>query len=445
MSSATAPLKILGHWSDLSSLGRERLRSWGTLQALTPDLRAGICRIIEDVRLQGDDALLRALAEFDGCAIGRTRLRVSDKEFACARDHVSATLLAAIRDGISHIRRFNERLTRDREWSFESEPGLLIGEKITPVDSAGLFIPGGKASYPSVLMHLGTAAAVAGVPKIVVAIPPLPGRGSMVDDAVLVVADELGLHDVYRVNGPAGVAALAFGTETVPRVRKVVGPGSLAVLCAQLEIQRYGCQTAVLMGPSESMILADDTADRRLLAADLLNEAEHGPDSASLLVTDSPELLAEVQGEVAVQLAVLPEPRRSYAVAALGENGGAILVGDMIEGAEVVNEYAPEHLQLAVVDEDAVLARVQNAGEILVGQWTPISAANFLLGCPATLPTGGFAKVTSGVTALTFLKRTAVARADREALRRMSASIISLAQYEGFPAHQAAVRIRMEQ
>ena len=182
------------------------------------------------------------------------------------------------------------------------------------------------------------------------------------------------------------------------------------------------------------MILADNTADRRLLAADLLNEAEHTQDTASLLVTDSAELLADVQEEIAVQLAALPEPRRSYAAAALGENGGAIFVRDMIEGAEVVNDYAPEHLQVAVADEDAALARIQHAGEILVGQWTPISAANFLLGCPATLPTGGFAKVTSGVTAMTFLKRTAVARADREALKRLSGSIIRLAHMRAFGA-----------
>ena len=443
MPPSTEPLRVLGAWSELSRQARNELQHRGTLQALAPQLREAICRIIEDVRINGDDALLRALAEFDGCEIGKANLRVDETDFARARTNLDSSLLAAIRDGISHIRRFNEQLVTRADWSFESEPGLVVGEKVTPIESVGLSIPGGKASYPSVLMHLGTAAVVAEVPRIVATIPPLQSAGGRVDDAVLAVAQELGITEVYRVNGPAGVAALAFGTETVPRVRKVVGPGSPPVVCAQLEIQRYGCETVMMMGPSESMILADETADVRLLAADLLNEAEHGPDSASILVTDSSALIAAIQAEVAGQLAKLPEPRRSFATAALGKNGGAILVRDMDEGAEVANEYAPEHLQVVVKDDGALLDQLQHAGEILLGKWTPISAANFLIGCPATLPTGGFAKSSGGVTALTFLKRTAIARADERALRRMSESIVTLAAYEGFPAHEAAVRVRL--
>jgi histidinol dehydrogenase len=270
----------------------------------------------------------------------------------------------------------------------------------------------------------------------------VPGSSGVVDPAVLVVADELGIGKVFRANGPAGVAALAFGTQTVPKVRKVLGPGSPAVTCAQVEVQRYGTVTTMLMGPSESLIIADDSADPKLLAADLLNEAEHGPDSSSLLVTDSQPLLEAAQGEVARQLALLPEPRRAYAGAALGTNGGAILVRDMQEATEVANAYAPEHMMIAVRDEDGVLARLTDAGEILVGQWTPVSAANFLIGCPAALPTSGFAKVSSGVTADAFRKRTAVARADERALARMRGSITAFTQHEGFPAHEAAVAIR---
>ena len=207
-------------------------------------------------------------------------------------------------------------------------------------------------------------------------------------------------------------------------------------------MQRYGTATTMVLGPSESLIIADDSADPRLLAADLLNEAEHGPDSSSLLVTDSEALFAAAQIEVARQLALLPEPRRAYAAAALGTNGGAILVDDMDQATDVANAYAPEHMQIAVRDEDAVLSRMTHAGEILVGQWTPISAANFLIGCPASLPTNGFAKVSGGVTADSFRKRTAIARADERALARMRASITAFTQHEGFPAHEAAVNIR---
>jgi histidinol dehydrogenase len=227
-------------------------------------------------------------------------------------------------------------------------------------------------------------------------------------------------------------------------VRKVVGPGSPAVACAQVEVQRFGTATTMLLGPSESLIIADDTADPRLLAADLLNEAEHGPDSSSLLVTDSRDLLAKTQAEVARQLADLPEPRQGYARLSLGANGGVILVRDLVEAAEVANAYAPEHMQITVRDEDGLLARIQHAGEVLLGQWTPISAANFIIGCPASLPTSGFAKVSGGITAETFRKRTALARASYQSLSRMSKSIVAYTRHEGFPAHETAVTARLQ-
>jgi histidinol dehydrogenase len=297
-----------------------------------------------------------------------------------------------------------------------------------------------------VLTQLGTPAVVAGVPKIAVVVPPVPGGEGEVDAAVLCVALELGLRDVYRANGPAGIAALAFGTESIPCVRKVVGPGSPPVQAAQIECQRFGCHTQMLLGPSESLIIADDSADVRLLAADLLNEAEHGPDSSSLLVTDSERLFEAVQAELGAQLQALPEPRRSYALSALGDNGGCVLTGDLSEAVEVANAYAPEHMQLAVREEyeEAILGRLEHAGEILVGQQTPISAANYTIGVPAALPTGGFARVTSGVTAETFLKRTSIARADAAALHSMAPAALALAAHEGFPAHAAAIRARLD-
>jgi histidinol dehydrogenase len=287
---------------------------------------------------------------------------------------------------------------------------------------------------------------VAGVPSIAVVVPPVPGGSGEIDPAVLCVARELGLRDVFRANGPAGIAALAFGTETIPRVRKVVGPGSPPVQAAQIECQRYGCHTQMLLGPSESLIIADTSADVRLLAADLLNEAEHGPDSSSLLVTDSEDLLATVQEEVARQLVDLPEPRRSYASAALGENGGCVLVADLVEAADVANTYAPEHMQVVVGPEfeEAIVGRLQHAGEILVGQHTPVSAANYVIGVPAALPTGTFARVTGGVTAETFLKKISIAKASAGALAEMAPTVLALAAHEGFPAHAAAVRARID-
>jgi histidinol dehydrogenase len=428
----------------MSAPERDDLTTRGIEKIFDPTLRESVLRIVEDVRQNGDAALVRALATFDGCVVSPERLRVQPEEFAAAREALGEEMIAAIRDSIEHVRRFNEQLVQHGTWSFETEPGVMVGERATPIASAGLFVPSGKGSYPSVLVQLATPAVVAGVEQIAVIVPPVAGGDGRVDDAVLVVADELGIRDVFRSNGPAGIAALAFGTETIPKVRKVCGPGSPPVAAAQIEVQRYGTVGVMLLGPSESLILADDSADPYLLAADLLNEAEHGPDSSSVLVTDSAELLAAVQGEVDRQLLDLPEDRAGYARLALGTNGGAVLVDDMTEGAEVANAYAPEHMQLVAREEDAVLELIRDAGEVLLGQDTTVSMANFVIGCPASLPTSGYAKVSSGITADTFRKRTAVARSTRAGLTRMSGTVEAFARHEGFPAHGLAVTRRLE-
>ena len=444
--SATLPIRVIGTWEDMSDTERHAATTRGIDKIFDPALQAGIRELIEEVRVEGDAAVIRALAKFDGVDLKGRSLRVSDEEYDAARAGISPELLEAIRDGIDHVRRFNEQVCAHGDWSFESEPGLMVGEKVTPIISAGLFVPSGKASYPSVLVQLGTPAVVAGVQKIVVIVPPVPGSDGDVDPAVLVVAQELGLQGcVYRANGPAGIAAAAFGTETVPQVRKIVGPGSPAVAAAQIEVQRYGVATTMLLGPSESLIIADDSANPRFLAADLLNEAEHGPDSSSVLITPSVELLAATQIEVARQLEQLPEPRRAYAASSLGVNGGVILTRSLEAATDAANAYAPEHMQIAVRDEEATLARMQHAGEILLGQMTTVSAANFVIGCPASLPTSGFAQVSSGITADTFRKRTAIARADERALRRMTNTVLSFTEHEGFPAHGNAMSIRLEE
>lgn len=406
-------------------------------------LRSSIGRIIDDVREHGDDAVCRALATFDGIELRPEQLRVSADEIAGAT--VSADVDTAIDDAITHLRAFNERLVqRAADWSFESEPGLTVGEKVSPIASAGLFVPSGKASYPSVAYQLGVPAVVAGVREIVLVVPPVPGGNGEVDPAVLTVCRKLGIHQVFRANGPAGIAAMGFGTASFPAVRKIVGPGSPAVTCAQVEMQRHGVATMMLLGPTESVVVADHTADPVRLAADLLIEAEHGTDSAVVLVTTSSSLADAVDDALALQLADLPAARAEAARASLGSNGGCVLVDSLAEAVEVSNAYAPEHLQLAVDDAvcDAVLAQLTEAGEILVGQHTPFSAANFVIGCPASLPTSGFAHVSSGITADAFLKRTAVARADERALRRMGPSVLALADHEGFPAHANAIRRR---
>lgn len=430
-------------WSDMSAADRAALCRRGLDDIFDPGLRESIGALIEDVRVRGDEAVCDALARFDGINLEPSQLRVSPEEIDAARvdDHVED----AIVDAISHLRAFNDHLLeRASDWQIEIENGLVAGEKVTPVSSAGLFVPSGKASYPSVAYQLGVPAVVAGVPTLAMVVPPVPGGRGEVDAAVLTVCRLLGITNVFRANGPAGIAALGFGTHTFPAVRKIVGPGSPAVTLTQVEMQRHGVATMMLLGPTESVVLTDHTADPLRLAADLLIEAEHGTDSAVVLVTPSPELIDLVDEELARQLADLPPNRAEAARSSLGRNGGAVLTANMNDAVDVANMYAPEHLQL-VVDprhEETVIDALVNAGEILVGQDTPFCAGNFLIGCPASLPTSGFAHVSSGITVEAFLKRTAVAKANQAALRRMSRSILSLADHEGFPAHGNAIRRR---
>jgi len=427
----------------MSTEARATLMHRGLDDIFEPSLRTSIGELIDDVRERGDDAVCDALGRFDGIDVTPDELRVTDDELDSAT--VSDAVDRSIDDAITHLRDFNEaQMERAQGWEFESEPGLMVGEKITPISSAGLFTPSGKASYPSVAYQLAVPAVVAGVPQLALVVPPIPGSTGEVDPAVRVVCRKLGVRNVFRVNGPAGIAALGFGTASIPRVRKVVGPGSPAVTIAQVEMQRHGLSTMMLLGPTESLMIADDSADPELLAADLLIEAEHGTDSSVVLLTDSAALADAVDIEVDRQLAVLPGIRAEAASASLGPNGGCVLVDDLTVAVDVANEFAAEHLQVVVENDrlDEVLGALVNAGEILIGQHTPFAAGNFVIGCPASLPTSGFAHVSSGVTADTFLKRTAVARADARAAARMAPSIIALAEHEGFPAHAAALRLR---
>ena len=431
-------------WAAMDEAARAAFCARGLAAIFDPALRQSIAALIDDVRTRGDAAVVDALTRFDGVAIEPHELRITDDELAAAT--VTPEVDAALDDAIAHCRAFNERvLERAGDWSYEAEPGLIVGEKVSSIASVGLFVPSGKASYPSVAYQLGVPATVAGVARIVVVVPPVPGGGSAVDPAVLVVCRKLGITDVFRVNGPAGLAALAFGTESIPRVRKIVGPGSPAVTCTQVELQRHGVVTMMVLGPTESLVIGDDAADPVRLAADLLIEAEHGTDSSVVLVSTSAALADATDAELAGQLDDLPAVRADAARAALGTNGGCVLVDDLDTAVAVANRYAPEHLQVAVsaANIEAVVDGIVNAGEILIGQSTPFSAANFVIGCPASLPTSGFAEVSSGITVDAFLKRTAVARADDVALARMTPSIIALADHEGFPAHAAALRRRM--
>jgi histidinol dehydrogenase len=425
--------------ADMTVEERAHLLRRSSADVFDEKLIASVSALVEDVRVRGDEAVVEATARFDRITLTPDRIRIPIGEIEAAPALIAPELLAAIDEAIANVRRFNELIVARSSWRAELSPGIWVGEQASPLDRVGLYVPCGKGSFPSVMIHLGTPAVVAGVVEIAVVLPPLPNGGGAVDLAVLAVAARLGISEIYRANGVAGIAALALGTETVRRVRLIEGPGSPAIAATQLVVQRYGVAVGLLYGPSEAVIVADRSANPDLLAADLLNDAEHGADSAALLITDDPTLADAVEERVALRLADLPEPRRAYAAASISDYGGTVLVDDLDLGIAFVNEYAPEHLQLALANPEEVLPQVHSAGEILLGQGTPFVVANFSLGIPNTLPTGGFAAVSSACTAHTFLKRGTVARLSAEALATLRPGVRALAVHEGFPAHTAAL------
>lgn len=429
-------------WSEMTNAEKAWVYQRGTAADSADELRPAIRTLVEDVRVRGDEALLDALARFDKVEIDASELAAGHDEFERAIAAVDADVHRAIRQMIANIRAFNEALLERRQsWTSEIGPGHTIGEKVGPVANAALFCPSGKASYPSVLAQVATPAVVAGVPELSVIVPPVPGGRGEIDAAVLVVAHELGLERVFRVNGPAGVAAAAFGTDTIAPHGMVIGPGSPPVALAQLEVRAYGIDTVVL-GPTESLVVADTSADPVLLAADLLNEAEHGTDSTVVLVTADQSVIDAASAEIDRQGAELPSVRREAAASALGVNGGAILVESLDEAVEVANWFAAEHCQLAVADPWATAEGIEHAGELLLGQNVPFSVGNFTLGGPAALPTGGFANRAGGITVEKFLKAGAIGHLTAEALQAVADSTIALSEHEGFDAHGNAIRVR---
>ncbi len=427
----------------LDQVSRERLQQIlrrSSAEVFASDRMAHVLAIIEDVQRRGDEAIVEYTQRYDGVSLTPERLRVDRAEVAQAYEAVDDGLRAALAASIDRARRYNARLRPPELALDEIEAGIIVGMKVTPVESVGVYVPSGKGSFPSTLITIVTPAVVAGVEEIAVVLPPRQGGG--VDPAALVAADLLGVSAVFRCNGVAGIAGLAFGTSTLPRVRVLGGPGNPYVTAAQIAVQRYGVRLLSILGPTESMILADESADPDRLALDLLNEAEHGKDSAAILLTPSETVAGEVAERLPRFLAQLPAWRREFAEAAMSQYGGAIITRSMEEAVAFVNLYAPEHLQIATRDPFATLQQIRNAGEILLGQHTPFSAANYAIGVPAALPTSGFAHVASGVTVLSYLKFTSVAHLDARGLATVRPVIERLGRYEDFPAHVLAVTAR---
>lgn len=428
------------HFYELATLDAvQRARLLRRAEIQIDELIERVRPIVQAVRERGDEALIEFTARFDRVSLTPERLRVSRDEIEQAYQLLDPQVRAAIEHAIRNVRTFHERQLPHEQWFTEVAPGVMAGEKITPISSVGLYVPRGKGAFPSVMYMLATPASIAGVPRIVVCTPP--GPDGTVDPASLVAADLCGVHEIYRVGGAQAIAALAYGTATIGRVHKITGPGSGYVAAAKRLL--YGTVDVGLpAGPSESIILADASADPELLARDLLIEAEHGPDSSSLLVTDSHPLIEAVMALLPEKMAALPEWRQAFVRTVFeepGGTGGLVLAANMHEAVDFVNEYAPEHLEVQVREPFALLPKLRNAGEILIGPYTPFCTGNYCVGTNAVLPTGGFAHTFSCTTVFDFLKRTGVAYLTEEGYVSLSETTRRLAEFEGFPAHANAV------
>ncbi len=424
-------------WSDTDAATKARI--FRRAEQEIDDVTDAIKPILEDVRLNGDAALRTYAKKFDKADI--IDIKVSIAEFATARELIDPVLKTAIDRCIANVRRFHEEQMRrvEREWMFEVEPGVFAGEKVTPVTSVGLYVPGGKNLFPSSLFMLAVPAVAAGVEKIIICTPPRPD-GS-VSDVILYAAEASGVSEIYKAGGAVAIAAMAYGTQTIPRAHKVLGPTSPYGAAAK---QLLGgiINPGMPAGPSEAIVLCDGSADPDNTVLDVLNEAEHGPDSAGLLVTHDETLARYVHRKLSEHIAALPEPQRAYLTHNMARYSGVILTNSLEESIAFANTYAAEHVLLKVADIDAVLPRLVNAGEILIGENSVFTLANYGVGVSHVLPTGGKPHSYSCTSVWDFLKRTSLSRVTAEGFNGLKAPVSALADYEGFPAHGNALRQR---
>jgi histidinol dehydrogenase len=425
-------------WDKLDESRRERLCR--RVEAEIPaEVMDTVREVIEAVQREGDTALIRYTQSFDGVKLKTASLRVSEEEFRRADEDLPDPLKEAIGFAAENVRRVHESQRPGTLELREVRPGVFVGERSRAIPSVGLYVPHGRGRFPSVMYMQGIPAGVAGV-KRVVAISPPDGKGC-VDPACLFAARICGIGEVYRVGGIQGIAALAIGTESIPRVDKILGPGSLYVAAAKRALADR-VDVGLPAGPSEAIVLADESADPGRAALDLITEAEHGSDSSAFLVTHHRALAGAVEQALPGLLAGLDPRRAAFVGDVLSGFGGIVVTENLEQSIEFVNRYAPEHLQIACRDPLFLLERIENAGEILLGQDGAFSMANYAAGCNNVIPTGGWARTASPLSVRDFLKSSSVLFVGSAGVPVLTDSVVSLAAYEGFSAHELAVRRR---
>jgi len=404
----------------------------------SPDVGETVATIIADVRARGDAAVIALTEQFDRIALTPETLAIPASEVDAAIAEVPDDQRAALDLAAARIRAYHERqLPADERWTEDS--GAELGWRWTPVSSAGLYVPGGLASYPSSVLMNAIPASVAGVERLVIAVPT---PGGEVNPLVLAAARLSGVEEIYRIGGAQAIAALAYGTKTIAPVDKITGPGNAYVAAAKRQV--FG-QVGIDMiaGPSEILVIADADNDPDWIAADLLSQAEHDESAQAILITTDAAFGKAVADAVETQLSSMP--REAIARASWRDNGGIVTVDTLEDAARLSNRAAPEHLELCVADPDALLARITHAGAVFLGRWTPEAIGDYVGGPNHVLPTSQSARFSSGLSVLDFMKRTTIARMTPEALSQIGPAAETLAASEGLDGHGASVRARLKQ
>ncbi len=427
----------ISNWNELDDATQATLLERPALQN-DARIRDQVIPVLEQVRREGDAAIRRLTREFDHADL--STLRTSNDEIESAIGALDSSELEAIELAINNVRRFHEQQV-PRSISIETMPGVICERVSHPLNSVGLYVPAGSAPLPSAAIMLAVPAAIAGCPTRILCTPPR--RDGSADPAVLAAASMAGVTNIYKIGGAQAVAAMAYGTETVPRVQKIFGPGNAWVTCAKTMVSRENGGAAIDMpaGPSEVLVLADADANAAFVAADLLAQAEHGQDSQVILLTTSAAFAEDVQMQIEDQLQTLS---RAHIVHDALLNSRIIVVDSVETAVRLSNHYAPEHLILQIRNARAVLAEVRNAGSVFVGPWTPESVGDYCSGTNHVLPTYGYASTYSGLGVDQFMRYMTVQELSREGLREISSAVITLAGLEGLDAHAAAVSRRLE-
>lgn len=392
--------------------------------------------IIDDVRKNGDNALFRYCEKFDKAKL--TALKVNDDEIKEALREIDDEFLAILEEAKENIEAFH-RLQKRSNFIKNDKDGVILGQKIMPVEKAGLYVPGGTASYPSSVLMNAVPAQIAGVKKIVMVTPP--SKSGKIAPQILAAAHVAGVHEIYKVGGAQAIAALAYGTETIPKVDKIVGPGNIFVATAKKAV--FGTVSIdMVAGPSEILVIADETCNPKYVAADMLSQAEHDKMASSILITNSSSLAKEVQAELEVQIPLLP--RAEICRASIDNNGKIIVVNDIKDAIDTANAIAPEHLELCVREPFMYLNDIKNAGSIFLGKNVPEALGDYFAGPNHTLPTMGTARFSSPLGVDDFIKKSSFIYYTEDALKKDKDKIVSFAKREGLDAHAKSISIRFQ-